>query len=124
MRTHDGGVTVKALNFSSSLYHLDFVARLKRCTIRLGDKSAEYPEDSVIWVTYGNRFRPRTRVFMAVVDEVKVTRLADLSEEDLRAENPQFRETADVAHFLSQVYDRRIGPDDTVTVVYFSELLE
>jgi hypothetical protein len=115
---------VKALNFYSSVYHGILVVRDKRCTIRLGDKRAKYDEGDLVWVTHGNRFRPRQKVFTAVVDRVTLKKVSELTPEDLSGENPDMKSPADAAAFLKSIYGREIGPDDQVTVVYFSEVIE
>lgn len=114
---------MKALNFYSSVYHASLIAREKRCTVRLGDKSAKYREGDLVWVTYGNRFAPRKRVFAAVLDKVEVKALNELSGADIRAENPDLTGVDDVARFLTTVYDRPVSPEETVTVIYFSEVV-
>ena len=115
---------MKALNFSSSVYHASLLAREKRCTIRLGDKSDKYREGDIVWVTYGNRFERRYRVFTAVLDRVDVKLVRELTRGDIKAESPDMNTMDDVVRFLEAIYDRRVSPDDTVTVIYFSEILE
>ncbi len=115
---------MKALNFYSSVYHGILVVRDKRCTIRLGDKRAKYDEGDLVWVTHGNRFRPRQKVFTAVIDRVILKKVSELSLEDLSGENPDMKTTGDAATFLKSIYGREISPDDQVTVVYFSEVIE
>ncbi len=115
---------MKALNFYSSVYHGFLVSRDKSCTIRLGDKTAKYGDGDVVLVTYGDRFKPRKKVFTAVLDQVKVKKIRDLSEEDLQGENPEMKTPEDVVEFLSQIYKSPITIDSTVTVVHFSEIME
>lgn len=115
---------MKALNFYSSVYHGILVVRDKRCTIRLGDKRDKYEEGDLIWVTHGNRFRPRQKVFTAVIDRVTVKKVSELTADDLSGENPDMKTPADAAAFLKSIYGRDIGVDDAVTVVCFSEVME
>ena len=115
---------MKALNFYSSVYHANLVAREKRCTIRLGDKSDKYQEGDIVWVTYGNRFERRQKVFTAVVDRVDVKLLRELTRRDIKAENPDMNSTQDVVRFLETIYGRDVSPDDTVSVIYFSPITE
>lgn len=113
---------MRALNFYSSVYHGNLLTREKCCTIRLGDKRAKYQEGDLVWVTYGNRFQPRRRVFTAVIDRVTVKRIADLTAEDLRGESPDMASPAEAQEFLKAIYGREIGANETVSVIYFSEV--
>lgn len=115
---------MKALNFYSSVYHGFLVSRDKTCTIRLGDKTAKYHDGDVVLVTYGDRFKPRKKVFTAVVDAVRVMQIRDLTIDDLQGENPEMKSPQDAVEFLSQIYKSPITLDSTVTVVHFSEILE
>ena len=113
-----------ALNFYSPL----FVDQLKRgrktATIRLGDKSAKYERSQIVWVTVGSRHSHREKIFSAVIDEVEVKKLAELSPRDIERDNPEFRRLEETIGFLEQMYDREISPDDVVTVVHFSQIIE
>lgn len=117
-----GGTYV--LNFYSAV----FVDQLKRgrktATIRLGDKSGKYERGQVVWVTVGFRHSPREKIFAAVIDDVEVKRIEELSPRDIEHENPEFRRSEDEIKFLEQIYGRTIGPDDTVTVIRFSQIVE
>ncbi len=115
---------MKALNFYSSVYHGILVVRDKRCTIRLGDKRDKYQEGELIWVTHGNRFHPRQKVFTAVIDRVTVKKVSELTPEDLSGENPDMKTPAAAATFLKSIYGREIELSDQVTVVYFSEVMD
>lgn len=113
-----------ALNFYSPL----FVDQLKRgrktATIRLGDKSGKYQRSQIVWVTVGSRHSRREKIFSAVIDEVEVKRLSELSPRDVERDNPEFRRVDETRAFLEKIYDRPIGPDDEVTVVHFSQVVE
>ena len=89
-----------ALNFYSPI----FVDQLKRgrktATIRLGDKSNKYRKGEVVLITVGFQHSPR----------------------DIEHDNPEFRRLDEMVHFLEQIYGRKIEPDDTVTVVRFSQI--
>lgn len=115
---------MKALNFYSSVYHGFLVNRDKSCTIRLGDKTYKYQDGDVVLVTYGDRFKPRKKVFTAVIDKVTVKRIGDLTADELQGENPEMRSAQDAVEFLAQVYKSDIGLDSVVTVVHFSEIVE
>ncbi len=113
-----------ALNFYSPL----FVDQLKRgrktATIRLGDKSSKYQRSQIVWVTVGSRHSRREKIFSAVIDEVEVKRLSELSPRDVERDNPEFRRVEETRDFLEKIYDRPIGLDDEVTVVHFSQVVE
>ena len=112
------------LNFYSPV----FVDQLKRgrktATIRLGDKSMKYRRGQLVWITVGYRHEPREKVFTAVIDDVEVKRVRELSPRDVEHDNPEFRRVEDTTHFLEQIYGRDVGSDDLVTVIRFSQVIE
>jgi hypothetical protein len=112
------------LNFYSPV----FVDQLKRgrktATIRLGDKSMKYRRGQLVWITVGYRHEPREKVFTAVIDEVDVKRVRDLSPRDIEHDNPEFRRVEDTVHFLEQIYGREVSEEDLVTVIRFSQVIE
>ena len=117
-----GGIYV--LNFYSAV----FVDQLKRgrktATIRMGDKSSKYERGQVVWVTVGFRHSPREKIFAAVIDDVEVKRVSDLSPRDIEHDNPEFRRLEETVSFLEKIYGRAIGEEDMVTVIRFSQILE
>jgi hypothetical protein len=117
-----GGIYV--LNFYSAI----FVDQLKRgrktATIRLGDKTNKYERGQVVWVTVGFRHSPREKIFTAVIDDVELKRVGDLSPRDIEHDNPEFRRLEETANFLEQIYGRSISDEDMVTVIRFSQIVE
>jgi hypothetical protein len=115
---------VYVLNFYSPV----FVDQLKRgrktATIRLGDKSGKYRRGQLVWVTVGYSHEPREKVFTAVIDDVEVKRVRELSPRDIEHDNPEFRRVEDTVHFLGQIYGREVQHDDLVTVIRFSQVIE
>jgi len=113
-----------ALNFYSPL----FVDQLKRgrktATIRIGDKSAKYERSQIVWVTVGSRHSRREKIFSAVIDEVEVKKLSNLSPRDIERDNPEFRRVEETKNFLEQIYDREIEDDAQITVIHFSQVVE
>ena len=112
------------LNFYSAI----FVDQLKRgrktATIRLGDKSRKYKRGQVVWVTVGFRHNPREKIFAAVIDDVEVKKVEELSPRDIEHDNPEFRRLEDTVQFLEKIYTRPDLEDDTVTVIRFSQIVE
>jgi hypothetical protein len=111
-----------ALNFYSPIVADQLRSHRKTATIRLGDKSAKYRKGMVVQVLVGVRYGPRERVFDAVIDKVDVKTLTDLSPREIEHDNPEMRRPEDMALFLSQLYNREVSPDDTVTVIRFSQI--
>jgi hypothetical protein len=114
---------VYALNFYSPMVADQLRSHRKTATIRLGDKSRKYRKGMVVQVLVGSRYSPREKVFDAVIDKVEVKTLADLSPREIEHDNPEIRRTEDMALFLSQLYNREVTPDDTVTVIRFSQIV-
>ena len=112
------------LNFYSAI----FVDQLKRgrkvATIRLGDKSRKYKRGLVVWVTVGYRHQPREKIFAAVIDDVEVKKVSELSPRDIEHDNPELRRLEDTVAFLEKIYTRPISMEDTVTVIRFSQIVE
>ena len=110
-----GGTYV--LNFYSAV----FVDQLKRgrktATIRLGDKSGKYERGQVVWVTVGFRHSPRQKIFSAVIDDVEVKKVGELSRRDIEHDNPEFRRVEEEVNFLEQIYSRPVAEDDVITVI-------
>jgi len=113
-----------ALNFFSPA----FVDQLKRgrktATIRLGDKSRKYQRGQIVWITVGYQHNPREKIFTAVIDDVEVKPIRDLSPRDIEHDNPEFRRLDETVGFLRQIYGQDITHDDTVTVIRFSQVVE
>ena len=117
-----GGIYV--LNFYSAIFIDQLKRGRKTATIRLGDKSGKYERGQVVWVTVGFRHSPREKIFSAVIDDVEIKKVADLSPRDIEHDNPEFRRIEDTIHFLEQIYGREISQEDFVTVIRFSQVIE
>jgi hypothetical protein len=119
---------VKGALYVLNFYSAVFVDQLKRgrktATIRLGDKSSKYERGQVVWVTVGFRHSPREKIFAAVIDDVEVKPVGDLSRRDIEHDNPEFRRLEDTINFLEQIYGRPVEASDTVTVIRFSQIVE
>jgi len=115
---------VQVLNFYSTVFADQMKRGRKTATIRLGDKRHKYRKNQVVLVTVGYQYSPREKLFHAVIDNVEVKRVKDLSPRDIEHDNPEFRRTEELVHFLEQIYGREVGLEDTVTVVRFSQIVE
>ena len=60
-------------------------------------------------VTIGYQYSPRERIFEAVIDQVEVMKLADLSPRDIKHDNPEFRRHEELINFLEQIYGRAVS---------------
>ena len=110
------------LNFYSAVFIDQLKRGRKTATIRLGDKSGKYRKGQVVLVTVGFQHSPRERIFEAVIDDVSVKPVKDLSPRDIEHDNPEFRRLDETTHFLEQIYGREVENDDVVTVVRFSQI--
>jgi len=115
---------VQVLNFYSQIFADQLKRGRKTATIRVGDKSHKYRKNQLVLVTIGYQHSPRERIFEAVIDQVEVKRVKELSPRDIEHDNPEFRRTEELVHFLEQIYGRKVGMTDTVTVVRFSQILD
>jgi hypothetical protein len=115
---------VRVLNFYSAVFADQLKHGRKSATIRLGDKSHKYHKNEAVMVTIGYQHSPREKIFDAVIDSVEVKRVKELSPRDIEHDNPEFRRTEEMVHFLEQIYGRTVELDDTVTVVRFSQILD
>lgn len=112
-----------ALNFYSPIVADQLRSRRKTVTIRLGDKTGKYKKGMIVRVLCGQRFGPREFIFDAVIDRVEVKRLGEVSPREITHDNPELRRSDELAEFLTQLYNREISENDTVTVIHFSEIL-
>ncbi len=115
---------MQVLNFYSTIFADELKRGRKTATIRLGDKSGKYRKNQLVLVTIGYQYSPRERIFEAVIDQVEVMKLMDLSPRDIKHDNPEFRRHEELIKFLEQIYGRSVSMEDTVTVVRFSQILE
>jgi hypothetical protein len=120
----DNHFVMFALNFYTELYGDALRKGRKSATIRLGDKRDKYQAGQIAWVTVGQRYSRRKKLFSAILDSVEVKPCAELSPRDIQRENPEFRAVEDVTSLLSRIYGRTVGAEDVVTVIYFSPIDE
>ena len=115
---------MQVLNFYSTIFADQLRRGRKTATIRLGDKSHKYRKNQAVLVTIGYQFSPREKIFEAVIDQVDVKRVRDLSPRDIEHDNPELRRHEDLSHFLEQIYGQPVTMEDIVTVVRFSQIVE
>ena len=115
---------MRVLNFYSAVFADQLRRGRKTATIRLGDKSSKYHKNEAVMITIGYQHSPREKVFDAVIDQVEVKRVKDLSPRDIEHDNPEFRRVEEMVHFLEQIYGRKVELDDMVTVVRFSQIVD
>ena len=113
-----------AINFYTSLYEDMLVRGRKTATIRIGDKSDKYRAGELVWITVGQRFGRRRKLFTAIIDSVTVKPLGELTPRELDRENPEMRTHEELAKFLSMIYDRPVVSEMDVTVIHFSPVTE
>src|SRR5436305_10645449 len=115
---------MQVLNFYSRIFADQLRRGRKTATIRLGDKSHKYKKNQLVLVTLGYQYSPRERIFEAVIDQVEVKKVKDLSPRDIEHDNPEFRRHEEMIHFLEQIYGKPVSMDDIVTVVRFSQIID
>lgn len=112
-----------ALNFQSELHEKLLIERKKNYTIRLGDISNLYLENSVVWITAGKKYAPKRKLYTAFLDRVKVKQMSELTKDDLAHQNPEIKNVAELIALFEQIYEKTITEDDLVTVIGFSEIV-
>ena len=115
---------MQVLNFYSTVFADQMKRGRKTATIRLGDKRHKYRKNQVVLVTVGYQYSPREKLFEAVIDNVEVKKVRELSPRDIEHDNPEFRRHDELIHFMEQIYGREVTMEDTVTVVRFSQVVE
>ena len=112
-----------ALNFREEKHKKMLIARAKRCTVRLGDISAHFPENSIVWITTGEKGEQKQKLYTAFLDKVRVKTMGTLTSKDLDNQNPEITTREDLIADFEKIYKRRILMEDTVTVIYFTEVI-
>jgi hypothetical protein len=112
-----------ALNFYSPIVADQLRTQRKTATIRLGDKSGKYKKGMIVTVLVGVRYGQREKIFDAVIDKVEVKQLRELSPREIEHDNPEIRRSDELARWLSQLYNRPVSEEDTVTVIRFSQII-
>ncbi|HWR42053.1 ASCH domain-containing protein [Sporomusa sp.] len=113
-----------ALNFISPHNEKLLIARQKSATIRLGDIRDTYPENSIVWITFGSKYGPKRKLYKAIVDRALTKKFCDLTTKELTHQNPDITTVDELIRIFESVYEKQIHVDDTVTVIHFSEVTE
>jgi len=113
-----------ALNFQAPKHKKMLMERTKNCTVRLGDRRQQYPESSIVWITVGKKGEPKHKLYTAFLDKVRVKTMGTLTSTDLGHQNPNINSREELIKDFENIYNRRILPEDTVTVIYFTEVHE
>jgi hypothetical protein len=112
-----------ALSFYSPVVADQLRTGRKTATIRLGDKSGKYKKGMLVTVLVGARYGQREKIFDAVIDRVEVKTVSELSPREIEHDNPQIKHVDDFVTFLGQLYNREVTPEETVTVIRFSQIV-
>ncbi|SFM04016.1 ASCH domain-containing protein [Pelosinus propionicus] len=113
-----------ALNFQSSHHEELLQNRVKNCTVRLGDLRDVYAENSLVWITFGKKLSPRRKMYQAIIDKILIKKFSQLTADDLIHQNPSITTTEELIKFFEALYCKSISPNDIVSVIYFSEVVE
>ena len=116
-------IKMMALNFRAEKHKKMLMERRKKCTVRLGDVSGDFAEGSIVWITTGEVSKPKEKLYTAYLDKVRVKTMGTLSSADLDNQNPEINSREDLIADFEKIYNRRISPEDTVTVIYFTEVV-
>ena len=76
----------------------------------------------IVTVLVGARYGQREKVFDAVIDKVEVKPLAELSPREIEHDNPEIRRLDEFTEWLGRLYNRPVSPENTVTVIRFSQI--
>ena len=87
-------------------------------------ESDKFPEDSIVWITSGVRGEPKHKLYTAFIDKVRVKTMGTLTSADLGHQNPEINSVEELVADFEKIYKRRVTKEDTVTVIYFSEVHE
>ena len=113
-----------ALNFQSQKHEKLLLDRQKNCTIRLGDVSSIYRENSIVWITTGVKYTTKRKLYSVFLDKVQVKTIAELTSKDLGNQNPDIKTVDQLIENFENIYNKKITREDTVTVIYFNEVIE
>ena len=93
-----------ALNFQAAKHKKMLMERTKNCTVRLGDVSAQFPENSIVWVTTGKKGEPKHKLYTAFLDKVRVKTMGTLTSADLGHQNPEINSVDELVEDFEKIY--------------------
>lgn len=111
-----------ALNFISPHNQKLLTARQKTATIRLGDIRNTYPDNSVVWITIGDKYGPKQKLYEAIIDRSMVKKFSDITIAELTHQNPDLKSVEELISLFENIYEKKLNIDDTVTIIHFSEV--
>lgn len=115
---------MKSINFSPEIYQATTNKNRKSGTIQLGDQARHYEKDELVWITTGNLYSGKRKLFTAFIDRIYVKKAGDLTRHDLAIENLIAETQYDAPLLLSILHKVPVNQDDLVTVIQFSEVLD
>ena len=74
--------------------------------------------------TYEQKGEPKHKLYSAYLDKVRVKTMGTLTSNDLGHQNPEINSQEELVADFEKIYKRRILMEDTVTVIYFTEVHE
>lgn len=111
-----------ALNFISPHNEKLLTARQKTATIRPGDLRDMYPEYSMVWITYGNKYGQKRKLYEAMIDRTIVKKFSEITISELRHQNPELKTVEELIEVFELVYEKKFLLDDFATIIHFTEV--
>ena len=72
---------------------------------------------------HGGEGEQKQKLYTAFLDKVRVKTMGTLTSKDLDNQNPEITTREDLIADFEKIYKRRILMEDTVTVIYFTEVI-
>ena len=99
---------MRVLNFYSQVFADQLRRAARRPRSGWATSRHKYHKNEAVMVTVGYQHSPREKIFEAVIDQVEVKRVKELSPRDIEHDNPEFRRLEEMVHFLEQIYGRKV----------------
>lgn len=113
---------MQVINFSLDESYAALLKRSIGCTIRYGNKAAQYKEGQIIDITFGDIYMKKKKVYTAYIDKVLVKPIALLTSRELTGESQQLNTSEKFLAWYCGAFKKTIKLSDLVTVIYFSEI--
>jgi len=110
------------LNFISPQNETLLLKRQKTVTIRPGDIRGTYKENSVVWITFGRKYEPKRKLYLAMIDRTLCKKFSEITKDDLAHQDPEMKTVEELIALFEHLYEKKLTMDDTVTIIHFSEL--